>query len=165
MTPDDIFAALTEFRLALSEPGRDEAPWAALQALSERLVGARLFTVMTVDLEAGVASRQYTNMPKAYPASGTKPITVTPWFEHVVLGRRMFVMETPAEIAAHLFDHELIASLGCGSCVNMPVAVGGKVLGTVNLLNPAGHLTPERLRRLEHLQVPAMAAFLAARAR
>jgi hypothetical protein len=74
-------------------------------------------------------------------------------------------METPAEIAAHLFDHELIASLGCGSCVNMPVAVGGKVLGTVNLLNPAGHLTPERRQRLDHLQVPAMAAFLAATGR
>ena len=163
MTSEEIFAALESFRRSLAESEGADAAWAALQTLAQRIVGARLFTVMTVDLEANVASRLYTNMPDAYPASGTKPITATPWFEQVVLGRRMFVMNTHEEIAAHFFDHELIASLGCGSCVNLPVTVAGRVLGTVNMLNPEHHFTPERTALIEHLRIPAMAAFLAAR--
>jgi len=33
------------------------------------------------------------------------------------------------------FDHELIASLGCGSILNLPVATGGRILGTLNVLH------------------------------
>jgi hypothetical protein len=107
-------------------------------------------------------ARLYTNMPDAYPVSGTKPISVTPWFEQVVLDKKMFVMNTIGEISQHFFDHGLIASLGCGSCVNLPVLVQERALGTMNMLNPEGYFTPEKLALVEHLQVPAMAAFLAA---
>jgi GAF domain-containing protein len=161
MQSEEIFAALSAFHLTLAEGEGPDAPWRALQALSQRIVGAKLFTIMKTDLDAGVASRLYTNMPDAYPVSGTKPISLTPWFEQVVLGRQMFVMNTIDEIAQHFFDHELIASLGCGSCVNMPVVARGRVLGTVNMLDAEHHFTPERVALIEHLRVPAMAAFLA----
>jgi hypothetical protein len=162
MQPERIFAALGAFRTALAEGGAPDAPWTALQTLAQRIVGARLFTVMAIDLDANVASRLYTNMPDVYPVSGTKPISVTPWFEQVVLDKKMFVMNTIAEISQHFFDHELIASLGCGSCVNLPVIVKGRALGTMNMLNSEGYFTPEKLELVEHLQVPAIAAFLAA---
>lgn len=161
MQSEEIFAALSAFRLALADGDGPDAGWRALQQLAQRIVGAKLFTIMTTDLDAGVASRLYTNMPDAYPVSGTKPISVTPWSEQVVLGRRMFVMNTIEEISQHFFDHELIASLGCGSCVNLPVVVKGRMLGTVNMLDAEHHFTPERVALVEHLRVPAMAAFLA----
>jgi hypothetical protein len=162
MKPEEIFAALGAFRTALARVEASETPWAALQTLVQRIVGARLFTVMAVDLDAKLASRLYTNMPDAYPVSGTKPIAFTPWFEQVVLGKKMFVMNTIEDISQHFFDHELIASLGCGSSVNLPVVVHGRVLGTVNMLNPAGYFTPGKIALVDHLRLPAMAAFLAA---
>jgi len=156
-------AALAEFRAALANDTHGEAPWQALQALAQELIGCKLFTVTTVDLDANLARRLYTNMAEAYPVSGTKPITVDPWFELVVEGRKLFVANTLDEIANHFPDWELIGSLGCGSCVNMPVVVGGTVLGTVNMLDEEQHFTLERVALIENLQVPAIAAFLAAR--
>ena len=164
MTSEKIDAALAAFRHAIATETGPDAPWRALQALAQEIVGAKLFTVTTVDLDAELARRLYTNMPDAYPVSGTKPITVDPWFEQVVVGKQMFVMNTLEAIAGHFPDWELIGSLGCRSCVNMPVVVGGKVLGTVNMLDVENHFSPERVALVEHLQIPAIAAFLAARA-
>ncbi|MGZ7257886.1 hypothetical protein ACXWOR_10210, partial [Streptococcus pyogenes] len=87
------------------------------------VIGAKLFTVTAIDLDADLARRLYTNMPDAYPVSGTKPIHVDAWFEAVVLGRELFVMNTLEEISEHFSDHALIGSLGCASCINMPVVV------------------------------------------
>ena len=163
MTSQDIAAALGAFHRAIAEETGPQKPWQALQALAQQIVGAKLFTVTTVDLDAEVARRLYTNMPEAYPVSGTKPITVDPWFEQVVIGKQLFVANTLEAIAGHFPDWELIGSLGCRSCVNLPVFVRGKVLGTVNMLDVEGHFTPERVALVEHLRIPAIAAFLAAR--
>ncbi len=163
MTSQDINAALGAFHRAIAEETGPQKPWQALQALAQQIIGAKLFTVTTVDLDAEVARRLYTNMPEAYPVSGTKPITVDPWFEQVVIGKQLFVANTLEAIAGHFPDWELIGSLGCRSCINMPVFVRGKVLGTVNMLDVEGHFTPERVALVEHLRIPTIAAFLAAR--
>jgi hypothetical protein len=160
MTPKTIATALHTFRNALAAASEGEAGWLALQALAQEIVGARLFTVTAVDMEAGLARRLYTNMHKAYPVSGTKPIEPSPWFDHVIGNRRLFVMNTYEEIAEHFFDHELIRSLGCGSCVNMPVILRDSVVGTVNLLDVEHHFTPERVALVERLQLPALAVFV-----
>jgi chemotaxis receptor (MCP) glutamine deamidase CheD len=65
--------------------------------------------------------------------------------------RQTFVANTPPEFARYFFDHALITSLGLGSCINIPVADGGPVLGTVNLLAEADHFTPSRLGAYEAL--------------
>ncbi|MGQ2902953.1 MAG: GAF domain-containing protein [Neoaquamicrobium sediminum] len=163
MTSQDIHAALGAFHRAIAEETGPQKPWQALQALAQQIVGAKLFTVTTVDLDAEVARRLYTNMPEAYPVSGTKPITVDPWFQQVVIGKQLFVANTLEAIAGHFPDWELIGSIGCRSCINMPVFVRGKVLGTVNMLDVEGHFTPDRVALVEHLRIPAIAAFLAAR--
>ncbi len=164
MTTESIAAALAAFRLAIAEETRSDAPWAALDALAQGVVGARLFTVTMVDTDAEVARRLYTNMPEAYPVSGTKPMNPDVWHRQVIVERQMFVMNTLEAIAGHFADWELIGSLGCRSCVNMPVVVGGKVLGTVNMLDVENHFTPERVALIAHLQIPAIAAFLTAKA-
>ncbi len=72
-------------------------------------------------------------------------------------------MNTNDEIAQHFADHELIASLGCGSCLNMPVVMVDRVLGAVNMLGPAGFFTDARVAMVQHLRIPAIAAFAAVR--
>lgn len=109
-------------------------------------LGTRLFTVTTQDVPAGLARRAYTSMPREYPVSGTKPLTRDGWYEHCITGQKTFVANTAPEFARYFFDHELITSLGLGSCINIPITDGGYVLGTVNLLAGEHHFTPEKLQ-------------------
>lgn len=135
---------------------------AAFEALVQRSVGARLFTVMRFDAATGLSRRIWTNAPDVYPVGGEKPLPDNAWTAHVIYQRRDWVANTPAEVAAMLFDHETIASLGCGAALNMPVVVADQVLGTVNLLDAAGHFTPQRLTAAGDLRVPAAAALMRA---
>lgn len=126
-------------------------------------LGTRLFTVTKLDEDKAVFSRVFTSHPKEYPVSGTKPMERDGWYDTTIAGRRTFVANTPPEFAKYFFDHELIVSLGLGSCINVPVVADGQVLGTVNLLAEAGHFTPLRLSDYERLvaeATPALAAEL-----
>jgi len=157
----DIPALLADFEQKLSAATDPTSPYDALYTLVDGLIGVRLFTFMTLDNENQLARRNYTSNPEAYPVSGTKPIAWNDWSEQVIKGREYFIGNTPADVAAAFFDHELIASLGCGSAVNMPVIVGDAVIGTLNLLHAEGHFTPERVDLLRrHVSLPAMAAYL-----
>lgn len=124
-------------------------------------LGTRLFTVTTQDEAAGLARRAYTSHPAEYPVSGTKPLTRDGWYDHCIAGRRTFVANTTPEFARYFFDHALITSLGLGSCINIPVLSGNRVLGTVNLLAEEQHFTPARLAAYEALVTAHHAALVA----
>ena len=144
--------------------GEDQpaAAYRALEALADSMIGVKLFTVTELEWKRGVARRTYTNMPEAYPKSGEKEILEDAWTDRVLNERQFFVANSIEEIAEVFFDHPLIQSLGCESCMNIPVAVGGKVRATVNCLHEAGHFTPERVKRAQTLIEPATLAVAAA---
>ena len=125
-------------------------------------LGTRLFTVTRLDEDKALFARVFTSHPVDYPVSGTKPMEKDGWYETTIAGRRTFVANTPPEFAKYFFDHELIVSLGLGSCINVPVVDGAAVLGTVNILAEAGHFTPERLAKYEALVAEASPALVAA---
>lgn len=162
MNAQDFAADLAAFDRAIANDTRPDAPWIALETLARKVIGARLFTTMTVDMKNEVARRAYTSDPVSYPSSGTKPIRYDSWFDIVHKERRSFVANTIEDIAVVFPDYELINSLGCQSVVNIPVEVGGELLGTVNCLDVADHYTPERVAASELLKMPARLAFLAA---
>ena len=160
----DYADAIARFAADIAEAKGADAAFSALQALVQATVGAKLFTYMTVDMAAEVARRAYTSDPKSYPTSGTKPIRYDSWFDIVHKERRYFVANTIADIAKVFPDHELINSLGCQSVVNMPVVLGGELVGTVNMLDVEGHYTPERVQVIrEVVAVPAKLAAMVAR--
>lgn len=150
------------FTAALAKGPPQEA-YGALAALTDRVIGAKLFTLLTFDAKEGIAQRFYSNMPEAYPVSGTKPRPVNQWAEQVLDRGETRVMNDIEAIAEVFFDHELIKSLGCESCINIPVVVAGEVLGTMNCLHEAGHYTPQRVAASETLKLPGAACFLLAR--
>ena len=156
---------LREFTAALASATGPGAAYDALHRLTQALVGAKLFTVMTVDMGEMLAERTYTSDPESYPTSGTKPVQTNAWFD-VVHGRHeCFVANTLADIAQVFPDHALIGSLGCGSVVNLPVILGGELVATINILHEEGHYTPDRVERVrENVTLPALAAFLVERA-
>jgi hypothetical protein len=111
----------------------------ALEQAMGEAVGHKLFTCMAIDHGAGEAARLYTNRPDDYPVGGRKPLgRMTGWGEWVLDGCRPWIGRNAKDIAWAFFDHETIASLGCASCLNLPVIDGGRVIGTVNLLHEAG---------------------------
>jgi GAF domain-containing protein len=153
------------FQAALARADTPDAAYAALEQLARETVGVRLFTVMTLDIEAMLARRAYTSHPAEYPTSGTKPIERNPWFVQVADRREPFVANSLAAIAQVFPDHALIGSLGCGSVINLPVVEEGRVTGTINLLDVEGRYTPEVAARAETtLRGPAVAVVALARA-
>ncbi|WP_430449289.1 GAF domain-containing protein [Rhodophyticola sp.] len=162
--PGSDRAAERIFLADLATARNAPAVFAALHAFSNAILPVRLWTVMTVDESAGLARRAYTNMPGAYPVSGTKPIVRNEWFDIVQGRHECFVANTLSDIARVFPDHELIGSLGCASVLNLPVVAGGEILATVNLLDGEGFFTPDRVTRLaDGLALPALTAMLAAR--
>lgn len=135
----------SEFNANLAAATTQHAAFDALYQLSTALVPVRLWTVMSVDHEAGLARRAYTNMPDAYPASGTKPMVQNAWSDIVRGQHKCFVANTLADIAEVFPDYELIGSLGCGSVLNLPIVDQGQLIGTVNLLDAEHHFTPQRM--------------------
>ena len=153
---------LAQFNAALSAATTADDAQAALHKLADALVGARLFTVMTLDMTTELASRSYTSDPESYPTSGTKPITRNSWFNQVHDGHEMFVANTLADIADVFPDHELIGSLGCGAVINLPVVHKGVLIATVNMLDAEHTFTPERQKiAADELTLPALATVLA----
>ncbi|RMA42268.1 GAF domain-containing protein [Rhodophyticola porphyridii] len=153
---------MTDLTAAFAASDQPSASFDALARLVEETVGARLFTLLEIDHARGVARRSYSNMPEAYPVSGEKEIELNRWSETVSGRHETFVANSIEEIAEVFPDHALIQSLGCESCINVPVVVGGRVIGTLNCLHAAGHYTPEKVAAAETLKLPGAAAFLLA---
>ncbi len=148
----------TDFADALAAAQDQPATaFAALQSLAQARIGAKLFTLMTVTPEG--ATRVWSNSPEAYPVSGTKPLPEGPWAEIVLERHEIFVANDAAGLAEVFPDHEVIASLGCASVVNVPCVAGGRVVGSVNCLDVAGHYTLDRVLTADTLRVPGAAAF------
>lgn len=163
--PDDAqWAGMLE-ALACTTPGL--AACAAAQAATGERVGFRLFTIMTSEVTgtdplAGEAARVYSSDPASYPVSGRKPITANAWTRTVLDAKQPFVANSIEAIAEVFPDHPLIASLGCGSVINVPVVVAGSVIGTANILHEAGFYTPERVEAAMALRPLYALAMLAA---
>jgi GAF domain-containing protein len=149
-----------KFVAAVEENGQPEKAFEALEELTRELVGVKLFTVMTSDTAAKVAERVYSNMPDAYPVSGTKPYNETHWSDITLKQKRTFVANTIDDIAQVFDDYELIKSLGCESVINVPIIVDGAVIGTINCLHEQGFYTDERVKAADALKLPGAVAML-----
>lgn len=142
------------FMTALASEGQPVKAFEALEALTKELVGVKLFTVMTSDTKTKVAERVYSNMPDAYPVSGTKPYNEDIWSEITLRDQKTFVANTIEDIAKVFDDYELIQSLGCESVINVPVVIDGAVVGTINCLHDGGFYTQDRVAAAEALKLP-----------
>lgn len=149
-----------DFTRTLARTDDPQEAYAALAKLADEVIGVKLFTVMTHDPDTHEAGRVYSNMPDAYPVSGKKPANETDWSRQVIGEHRTFVANDIEAIAEVFYDHELIKSLGCESVINVPIIIGGRVLGTINCLHEAGHYTPERVAAAEALKLPGALCML-----
>jgi GAF domain-containing protein len=144
---------------ATGQPGQPAPLFAALDLALAVTVGHILFTVLRADRAQGYSQRVHSNMPDAYPVGGRKPITDSAWFANVLDQGNAWIGADYAAIRDAFFDHELIRSLGCESCLNVPVRWNGRSLGTLNLLHREGHYRQQHVpvvARFAALAVPAL---------
>ena len=113
--------------------------FASVEAAAREQVGVRLFTVLAWDEETSALHRVYSSHPVEYPTGGQKVFPrAAPWIRRVVLQQQPYLGPDPESVSAVFEDHDLIASLGCGAVVNVPVVDNGETLGVLNLLDTQG---------------------------
>jgi hypothetical protein len=113
--------------------------FAAAEAAAREDPGVRLFTVLGWEDARGALHRLHTSHPAEYPAGGEKLFSrQSPWVRRVVIDQQHYLGRDAEAVAEVFGDHELIASLGCGAVINIPVVDGDRTLGVVNLLNAEG---------------------------
>lgn len=122
----------------LAAPGQPAAGLRALDLALREHPGHRLFTVLAIDAARRESRRLYSSAPGSYPCQGTKPLrTDSDFYRRVLLAGEPRICRDEAACRAAFPDHELIASLGCASAVNVPVRWNGLTLGSLNLLHQA----------------------------
>ncbi|WP_163851707.1 DUF2817 domain-containing protein [Pseudooceanicola aestuarii] len=155
----DTDIAVDAFGQRLSRVTAPGQAYAALQALAQQVIGARLFTVMELVDQSRAGQRIHSNMPQAYPVSGVIALRDNLWYDTAVRRQVPFVANDAAGLAEVFADHALIASLGCASVLNLPITLDGTLRATINLLDVAGHYTPDRVALAQEiLTEPARAA-------
>ena len=98
-------------------------------------VGHRLFTALAV--ERPFAARIYTTQPEAFPVGGRKRLDASPWGDHVIERGEAWLGQDETDLARMFPDFPRIQGLGCGACMNIPVLQGGRVSGSLNILDAA----------------------------
>lgn len=127
-----------------------------------REIGARLFTVLAWLPGRRVLHRAHTSHPDQYPIGGEKSVEIAAdWLDRCINRQQPFVGPDAASVRQVFADHALIAELGCGSVINVPViGADGTTLGTLALLDAEHAYGPDQVKRaveLAALAAPALA--------
>lgn len=127
-------------------------------------VGFRLLTITAIDQREPLPVRRlWSSQPELYPVGGSKDLAGDEWSRTVIGSRCVMHCNTPEDIRRIFPDHALIASLGCGAGLNLPVVLQEEVLGTVNIFNVPEWFTPVRVARAQALLALVYAPMLLAR--
>ena len=148
----DILAGLSR---TLNHAEKPEEVFVAVEDAIRRTIGFRLLTIMVAMPDRSAVQRIHSSNPAAYPVSGRKPFRTTEWGVNLLFERRPWLGRTADDIRCAFSDHALIESLGCGCCINAPVASFGQIHGTLNVLD-----APLAYDRAQVPVVEAVAAFL-----
>jgi hypothetical protein len=157
----DPWPHLHDVARAAGAPGQPAPLFRALDGALAAVIGHRLFTILRHHDATGESERCYTNQPAAYPVGGRKALNPTPWARQVIHERRPYIGRSAEDIRAVFFDHELIASLGCASVLNVPVVWNDRLLGTLNLLHEAAWYGEEDVVAAGAFAALAVPGFLA----
>ena len=128
---------------ALRGAEQAEPVFRAVETLSADVIGHRLFTIMRFDPARAEVERVHSSLPAVYPVGGRKAKRATAWSDHTLRDMKVFRASGTAAIRAAFDDHATILSLGLASVLNIPLVLGGRCIGTMNLLHEADWYTPE----------------------
>lgn len=132
-------AALDKVAAILQKEPDRKMLYGAVDEALQTLVGHRLFTLLAVMPDGEQVQRFWSSDEKSYPLTGRKRVGPTPWGEVVLKHQSPWLGNDADAIRWAFSDHALIASLGLGACINIPIVHQGRLLGTMNILNAENH--------------------------
>jgi transcriptional regulator with GAF, ATPase, and Fis domain len=157
---DEALQAFAAIAAAQASEDQPTALFRALDTALARTVGHTLFTILMYDGENNESARIYSNMPVQYPTAARKALSGGNWVDTVLTRGEAFIGRTPDDLRAVFADHELIASLGCESVLNVPVRWRGRTLASLNLLHTRGWYRDEQVPLAQSLGQFALPALL-----
>jgi GAF domain-containing protein len=131
------------FSLHRGEPV--ETFWKELDRGLQDAFGHKLFTVLAYDASSGLLGRVYSTQQRINPVGGRKRVTKSAWTKQVLEDGLVFRGATREDIQAVFSDYEVLWSIGCESVLNIPIRKQGVVIGSLNLLDSAGHYNEARI--------------------
>lgn len=157
---DRLLAQLLSVADAIAADALPQAAFRAVDRAVAEVVGHDLFTVLALCDGGREVERVYSSNPDAYPVGGRKPMGSTPWGDLVITRKQSFLGPDMDAIRWAFFDHELIASLGLGSAINVSVQRGGEILGVLAVLDREGAYTAQGQVDLVRAFTPCLAQAL-----
>lgn len=158
---DDSWQKLLD---AIAGPNPTIDGFAVCAEIAKREAGCRCLTVTLQDEAAGTVERIYSELPDSWAIGGKKKLSFGIWSEQVIGKKAPFVANSYEEMAAVFNDHAVSEGLGLGAIVNVPIIVGGTVIGTANVLNvPGFYSTPESIAKAVALRPYFTVAMLTAK--
>ncbi len=145
---------------ALAQAAHPADVYRAVQQVLAARLGFGLFTLLVLTPDGQEVQRVYSTNVQAYPLAGSKRMGPTPWGDLVLTRRQGFVGCDAAAIRWAFPDHELIASLGLGCAINVPIVAMGRVLGTMNLLDAPGRYKSDDIEIVQSVAPILVAPFL-----
>jgi GAF domain-containing protein len=122
--------------------------FARADAAAEALTGRAYATILRLD-EGCVSMRLFSSVPATYAVGVAKPLGPSPWRDQVVDRAEPFFAATPAAIAEHFPDPEVVASLGGRCLTNIPILdAQGRCIGLFNVAG-AQAFSASELRMLQ----------------
>lgn len=122
-------------------------------------VKPRLFAILEVDRECGIVCCSYSSMPERFPAGDEKPLTDSVWANSVLENNETYLAGIE-EISDVFPDRELMQSLGCGSCLIVPIGSEEVALGAFLFLAKEGYFTSKRIKAAESLKDEGLKALM-----
>lgn len=133
LTVEDIAGVLT-----LSSGTADPLDvYRAVDALVRDTVGYRLLTVFRPIEATAELERIYSSDMAAYPVGGRKRLGTINRDPELARRGEIFLAANPEEVQRTYPDQALLASLGVGAILNVPIRHAGHWLGTLNCCGEA----------------------------
>jgi len=143
---------------AMRTPGQPAAFYGVLKELLAENVGFQFVTIFVID--GGETLRVFSTEPRLYPEGERKPMAATDWGDHVLRQQRSFLANDAEAVKRTFFDHERIASLGCGSVMSVPVVYDGRCLGVINLNHREHFYSDDHIQKVEAIAPTLAPIFL-----
>ncbi len=158
-----IAIAEVQHVMALTARADAAAAWAAIDALVLRLYDRKLFTALNHLAATAEVERLFSSHPEAYPVGGRKQKQDTHWGKKTIDEGLLYICHTRADIERTFFDHALIASLGVGGMVNIPVMFENKCVASLSLSAPDDRFSEADAPELDIVAALSLPLILAAR--
>lgn len=146
---------------ALNSQSQPDAVLEEFDSVCIRLFGRTLLTAFSWTQGSAEVERLYTSHPLQYPKGARKLMGPTAWGALVLEQGKPWLGNGEDDIRWAFPDHELILSLSCLSCMNVPIRWRGKTLGAVSVLDAEHRYNNETLLLLNALSGFLVAPLLA----